>query len=384
AVAFSHDGKQAASGCILGDNDLRIWDVKTGKEERKYSIPPTPARGRRDIFLGGFAPNEFGPFGPFPDHTSGVSSVAFSPDGKVVLAGCMDNVLRVFELSTGKERKLEGHTQQLLGAVFTPDGKRILSGSYDQTVRLWDVESGKEVCRFFGHTNWVWGVAVSSDGTLGLSGSLDKTVRLWKLPVAQQPGARAEDGNKKNDDKTPKNGTEKKPDEGENPKTGGTTGGKAGKEKQKVLTPEEAIKQMPKENVTVQFKVASVELDLSYLYSGFDGGVYLYLKDGGDFTAALICKKSAIHGDQLKKLGIERDEDFKGKTVRVTGRVEFLNMKGASPKGMFVRSVAHIEVVQPKADGKEQKPNEEKQPVPKELSAEQPKAKGGRPTPRRC
>src|SRR5262249_7604206 len=153
---------------------------------------------------------------------------------------------------------------------------------------------------------------------------------------------------------------------------------KPAEKERKVLTPEEAIKQMPKENVTVQFKVASVELNLTYLYSGFGGTAYLYLKDGGDFTAALICKKSAIHGDQLKKLGIERDEDFKGKMVRVTGRVEFLDLKGASPKGMFVRSVAHIEVVQPKADGKEQKPNEEKQPVPKELSAEQ-KAKGGPP-----
>src|SRR5262249_51617811 len=154
------------SGCILGDNNLRIWDVKTGKEERKYPIPMEPAQGRRDLgnVFGGsglIAPRGFGRFGPFPDHTAGISSVAFSPDGKLVLAGCLDNVLHVFELSTGKERKLEGHTQQLLGAVFTPDGKRILSGSYDQTVRLWDVESGKEVCRFFGHTNWVWGVALS-------------------------------------------------------------------------------------------------------------------------------------------------------------------------------------------------------------------------------
>jgi WD40 repeat protein len=164
----------------------------------KYAIPAAPAQGRRNLGnffggrapedfggpppLGGFAPGGFGPLGPFPDHRVGIASVAFSPDGKFVLAGCLDNVLRVFELSTGKERKLEGHTQQVHGAVFTPDGKRILSGSYDQTVRLWDVESCKEVCRFFGHTNCAWGVAVSSDGTLGLSGSLDKTVRLWKLP----------------------------------------------------------------------------------------------------------------------------------------------------------------------------------------------------------
>src|SRR5215470_794902 len=295
AVAFSADGKQAVSGCILGDNNLRIWDVETGKEVSKYPVASAPAQNPRGMKVlkngggfGGGAPNEFGfgPLGPLPNHTTGIASVAFSPDRKLVLAGCMDNVVRVFELSTGKERKLEGHTQQLLGAVFTPDGKRILSASYDQTVRLWDVESCKELCRFFGHTNWVWGVAVSSDGQLGLSGSLDKTVRLWKLPVAQQPGAKADDGNKKNDDKAAKDGTEKKLDEGKNPKTGGKAGGKAGKEKPKVLTPEEAIKQMPKDNVAVQFKVASVEM--SGPYTGYPITFYIYLKDGGKFTAALI------------------------------------------------------------------------------------------------
>jgi RNA polymerase sigma factor (sigma-70 family) len=183
AVAFSADGKQAVSGCVLGDATLRIWEVVTGKEVSKYTVASTPAKGRRNIGIlygGGFGPVPPGGFGPVPP--GGIASVAFSPDGKLVLAGCMDNVLRVFELSTGKERKLEGHTQQVHGAAFTPDGKRILSAGYDQTVRLWDVESGKEVCRFFGHSNWVWGVAVSPDGKLGLSGSLDKTVRLWKLP----------------------------------------------------------------------------------------------------------------------------------------------------------------------------------------------------------
>jgi RNA polymerase sigma factor (sigma-70 family) len=178
AVAFSPDGKQAVSGGLFSDPTVRVWEVESGRELSRYLIE-TPGGDGDDAL-------KFGGFGGLRAATrlwgSGVASVGFSPGGEFVLAGGMDNVLHVFELSTGKERKLEGHTKQLHGAVFTPDGKRILSGSYDQTVRLWDVESGKEVCRFFGHTNWVWGVAVSPDGKLGLSGSLDKTVRLWKLP----------------------------------------------------------------------------------------------------------------------------------------------------------------------------------------------------------
>lgn len=188
AVAFSADGKQAVSGTVIGDATVRIWDVETGNEVSKYTVAGVPDRNRKRTGLlktgGGFGGIALGGFGPFPfaEEPGGIASVAFSPDGKLVLAGCMDNVLRIFELGTGKERKLEGHTQQLHGAVFTPDGQRILSASYDKTVRLWDVETGKEVCRFFGHDNWVWGVAVSRDGKFGLSGSLDKTVRLWKLP----------------------------------------------------------------------------------------------------------------------------------------------------------------------------------------------------------
>src|SRR5262249_40619206 len=56
---------------------------------------------------------------------------------------------------------------------------------------------------------------------------------------------------------------------------------------QKVLTPEEAIKQMPKENVTIQFKVAKVEA-FPNPGTGFGGPTYyIYLSDGGKFTARM-------------------------------------------------------------------------------------------------
>lgn len=99
----------------------------------------------------------------------------------------------------------------------------------------------------------------------------------------------------------------------------------------KVLTPEEAIKQMPKENVTVQFKVASVETNANY--RGYFIRPMFYLKDGGKtFT---VCLDPLKNGDQIKKLGIESVFDLSGKVVRVTGRVD----------GVIMVDVNNIEVV---------------------------------------
>lgn len=136
--------------------------------------------------------------------------------------------------------------------------------------------------------------------------------------VAQQPEAKPDYG-KKNDDKAALAGLQPK------------QVGKAGKEERKVLTPEEVIKQMPKENVTVQFKVASVETNANY--RGYFISPLIYLKDGGkSFTACLYPSKD---GDQIqklvKKLGIESVDDLSGKVVRVTGRVDGVIMYVRDP-----------------------------------------------------
>jgi DNA/RNA endonuclease YhcR with UshA esterase domain len=120
------------------------------------------------------------------------------------------------------------------------------------------------------------------------------------------------------------------PDDKKNPMNANT--------EQKVLTPEEAIKQMPKENVTVQFKVASVQA-MPNPGSGFGGpDYYIFLHDGGKFTARL-----ARAADQFMKLGIEPVKHFTGKVVRVTGRVE--PDSGKPSFQMWVRDLADIEVV---------------------------------------
>ena len=65
--------------------------------------------------------------------------------------------------------------------AYSADGKYLLSGSEDKIVRLWDVQTGKVLRRLVGHTGKVVSVAFTPDGRRGLSGSVDGTMRLWDL-----------------------------------------------------------------------------------------------------------------------------------------------------------------------------------------------------------
>jgi RNA polymerase sigma factor (sigma-70 family) len=113
---------------------------------------------------------------------------------------------------------------------------------------------------------------------------------------------------------------------------------KPAEKEQKVLTPEEAIKQRSTEEVTVQLRVTAVEA-MPNLCSGFGGpDYYVFLKDGGRFTARM-----ARAADQLMRLGIDPVKHFSGKVVRVTGRVE--PDSGNPSFMMWVVDLTHIEVM---------------------------------------
>ncbi|KAJ6565680.1 quinon protein alcohol dehydrogenase-like superfamily [Mycena sp. CBHHK59/15] len=120
--------------------------------------------------------------GPFEGHSDWVTSVAFSPDGARIVSGSNDHTVRVWDARTGEivAGPFEGHSKWVTSVAFSPDGARIVSGSWDQTVRVWDARTGKIVAGpFEGHSNSVTSVAFSPDGARIVSGSWDQTVRVW-------------------------------------------------------------------------------------------------------------------------------------------------------------------------------------------------------------
>lgn len=71
---------------------------------------------------------------------AGVTSVCISPDGRLVAAGSLDTIVRIWDVQTGLlVERLKGHRDSVYSVAFTPDGRGLVSGSLDKTLKYWDV-----------------------------------------------------------------------------------------------------------------------------------------------------------------------------------------------------------------------------------------------------
>jgi WD40 repeat protein len=78
-------------------------------------------------------------------------------------------------------RTFEGHSYQVNSIAFSPNGELLVSGSRDQNVRIWRVEDSALLFTLEDHVGGVNSVTFSPDGSTIASGSQDGTVILWGL-----------------------------------------------------------------------------------------------------------------------------------------------------------------------------------------------------------
>ena len=118
--------------------------------------------------------------------TLGSRSVHLDADGRHAVTGGSDAVVRLWDLTTGDcVRTFEGHTDLVLAVCAHPGSRTVIAGARDSAVRLWDLDTG--ACRHVltGHTRAVRTVQVSPDGRFAFTGSDDGTVRIWDLTTAE-------------------------------------------------------------------------------------------------------------------------------------------------------------------------------------------------------
>jgi len=199
-VAFSPDGHTAVSGGY--DRALKRWDIATGKELGTVTVQSSSMlhmalspNGQMALCAGDDGVMRLIDVATgtelrrFSGHPGGMESVAFSLDGRTALSGNDNPVgaLTLWDIATGKElRTFSGHSHLVISVAFSPDGRTALSGSGDKTLKLWDIATGKEIRTFSGHTDTVESVAFSPDGGTALSSSDDDTLKLWDIATGME------------------------------------------------------------------------------------------------------------------------------------------------------------------------------------------------------
>jgi len=122
ALVFSPDGSiLVAAQNGLSEKGIYLidaWDARTGAE-----ISGLPGDSDRI------------------EHTGGIMSLAFSPDGKMLASASLDHTVRLWDFARHQRiATLQGHQSEVTTVAFAPDGGSLISGDRGGHVNQWPVQ----------------------------------------------------------------------------------------------------------------------------------------------------------------------------------------------------------------------------------------------------
>jgi RNA polymerase sigma factor (sigma-70 family) len=156
-VAFSADGKVLAA---VDYTDVKLWDASTGEELARLS-----------------------------GHETGLSCMAFSPDGKKLATGSNQETrsVRLWDVADREELPIEFKVADPpMSLAFSPDGKTLAAGMFKGGIKLWDVATSQELAGWKGHQDWAMSLAFSPNGKVLASGCADGTAKLWDAATGKE------------------------------------------------------------------------------------------------------------------------------------------------------------------------------------------------------
>jgi WD40 repeat protein/tRNA A-37 threonylcarbamoyl transferase component Bud32 len=201
-LAWSVDGKRLVTGTMHPDPEVKVLDAASGtvlhtftpdapdKDLNVLALALSPDGGRLAAALG----TGFGCRVRLWDLSTGgkgiqlhmttldplVVGLAFTPDGRSLVTGSGEGLVRLWDPGTGQERAWPWEPGTYFCAhALSPDGKTIACGGYDSAIRLFDAATQKQKGILHGHAAPCWSVAFAPDSRALASAGNDGTVRLW-------------------------------------------------------------------------------------------------------------------------------------------------------------------------------------------------------------
>ncbi|MBD2296115.1 WD40 repeat domain-containing protein [Anabaena sphaerica FACHB-251] len=164
---------------------LNLNHTLTGHSGKVYSVAISPDN---EVLVSGCADKTINMWNlqtgklirTFTGNSGAISSVSVSPDGNFLAVGSCEHPqgnVKVWNLKTGKLiHTLLGHQKPVNVVAISPDAAILASGSHK--IKIWSLQKGERICTLW-HSSAVYAVAISPDGTILASGSSDHKIRLW-------------------------------------------------------------------------------------------------------------------------------------------------------------------------------------------------------------
>jgi len=118
--------------------------------------------------------------------------VVYSPDGKLLAGGGSDNLLRVWDTTSGALLYTREHDADIQALTFSPDGSLLISTGDDATLRFWEAATGEHLLTQRSFTQGIVYLTYVLDGSELLLGMADSSFQFWAVDERGLPVKRLE------------------------------------------------------------------------------------------------------------------------------------------------------------------------------------------------